>query len=210
MRARGREADRARAHGLLHDPAHGGEFVFGRLLGERAFAHDVGAKRRVADVASIVDAFRHGLHRIEVVGVGLPGPLDAFLHRLAGDVLGPLEVSDREILLFFGTGREGEPAVAHHHAGDAVVAGRRADAIPEHLRVHVGVAIDEARGHDVSLGVDGLGAVFADAADQRNLAVRDSDVGMERWRARTVDNETVLDDQIVWHSSLSYCFAYVD
>ena len=197
--ARGREADGAGAHGLLHVVGHGGEFVFGRLLGECTLAHHIGTERRVADISRVVDAFRQGVQGIEVIGVGFPTPLDAGPHRIRRDVLGPLKITEHQLRLFFPRRRQREPAVAHDHAGDAVVAGARAELVPENLGIHVRVAVYEARGHHVAFGVDGLVAVLPDTADHRDLAVGYSDIRVNSRCARTVDDGTVLDHQVVSH-----------
>ena len=80
-----------------------------------------------------------------------------------------------------------------------MVTGTRAYPIPEDLGVHVGVAIDEARCHHMAFGVDGLGTLFANAADHRNLAVRDAHIGVDGRCTGAVNDGTVLDHQIVLH-----------
>ena len=91
-------------------------------------------------------------------------------HGVGRDVLGPLEVAHDEVALV-GPGRgEREAAVAHDHAGHAVPARAGAERVPQHLGVHVGVAVDEAGRDDVALGVDLVGAPLADAADGGDAA----------------------------------------
>ena len=63
-----------------------------------------------------------------------------------------------------------------------------AERIPEHLRVHVGVAVDKAGRHDVAFGVDHLAGRFADFADRGDSAAGDSDVGAKARHPRAVDN----------------------
>ena len=83
--------------------------------------------------------------------------------------------------------------------GHALEAGAGADRIPEDLRVHVGVAVDEARRHDVALGVERLLRAAAEAADLGDLAVLDADVAAKARQSRTVDDHAVLDDEIECH-----------
>ena len=73
--------------------------------------------------------------------------------------------------------RQREPAVAHDHGGHAVPARAGAQRVPEHLGVHVGVAVDEAGGDDVALGVDLVGAPLPDAADGGDAPVAHAHIG---------------------------------
>ena len=94
----------------------------------------------------------------------------------AGGMSSALEIADDQVLVLLGAGREREAAVPHHRS-DAVVAGRRAERVPEDLRVHVRVAVDDPGGDNVSLGIDHLRRAFADAADRRDFSVLHTDVG---------------------------------
>ena len=66
--------------------------------------------------------------------------------------------------------------------------------IPEHLRVHVGVAVDEAGRDDVPFGVDDLFRGLADFADRGDPAARDADVGAIARQPRAVDDGAVAND----------------
>ena len=79
------------------------------LVGERAFAHRVGAQRRVPDVRRVVDRLRAAVDRVQVLGERRPPPVDPRGHRVAGDVLGPLEVADHERPLLRGAGASVNP-----------------------------------------------------------------------------------------------------
>ena len=96
-------------------------------------------------------------------------------------------------------GREREAAVAHHHGGDAVPARVGAELVPEHLRVHVGVPVDEAGRDHVAVGVDVGGAALLDATDRGDAAVDDADVGAVRREAGAVDDGPVADDDVEAH-----------
>src|SRR5262249_58525442 len=82
----------ARREGIGELALHRGEVGRGGGLRERALAHGVGTERRVPDVARVVDALGPALEGLEVLGVGLPAPVDARLHGLGGNVLRTLEV----------------------------------------------------------------------------------------------------------------------
>ena len=74
--ARGREAERARAHGVAHDAPH--RLDLGRrrrrLVVGAALAHHVEAQRRVRHLRAHVERVRAPLHRVEVLGEALPVP----------------------------------------------------------------------------------------------------------------------------------------
>src|SRR5262249_4272210 len=161
------------------------------------------AHGRVADVAAVVDALGQGLEDVEEFGIGGPAPLDARLHRGRWDVLGTLEVAYDEVLVLLGAGRQGEPAIAHHDTGDAMPARRGPERIPEDLRVHVGVAVDETGSDHVVFGVDHLARPLADPPDRGDAAVLHADVGAIPRQTRSVDHRAVLDHQVVRHAQLS-------
>ncbi len=199
--ARGREAMGAGGDRFLGVMHHRPEIVLGRFVGEGTLAHHVSAQRAVAHVARVVDALGQRVQHVEEFGESLPAPLDAGLHGGAADVLGALKIADDEVGLALATGRQGEAAVAHDHAGHALETRAGADRIPEDLRVHVGVAVDEARRHHVTLGVERFLGGRGDAADLRDLAVLDADVAAIARQSGTIDDHAVLDDEVECHGS---------
>src|SRR5206468_9752905 len=92
-----------------------------------------------------------------------------------------------------------EPAIAHDHGGDPIPAGAAPDGVPGHLRVHVRVAIDEARRDDQAVGVDGAPGHRSDASDLDDAAVVDPDVAAITWGARAVDDRAVANQKIKTH-----------
>ena len=80
-----------------------------------------------------------------------------------------------------------------------------AQRIPGDLRVHVGVAVDEARRDDQPVGVDGALRVLPDAADLDDAAVLDAEVGAEARLARAVDDGAAADEEIERHHRRSFC-----
>src|SRR5882724_551581 len=200
----GREADGA---GLQPAPQlgfHGAEIVLGRRLLEGALAHDIGAQRGVAKVARVVDAFGEPVDGVEELGEGLPLPLDARFHRLQRDVLRALEIADHEVPVFLGAGREGEAAIAHDHGGDAVPAGAGPERIPEHLGVHVGVAVHEAGGDHLTFGVEDLAGGFAYATNGRDAPAAHAHVGPVAWPTGPVHHPAVLDQEVIGHGTLLF------
>ena len=154
-RARGGEAERARADGLGDDLRHRRDVLGrGELVGGAALAHHVGADGRVRDLAGEVDRVRRLLERVEVLREGLPGPLDALVHGGARDVLHAFHQLDQPRAPVLLHGREAHAAGAHHGGGRAVPGGGREERVPGHLRVVVGVHVDEARGDQLAPGVE--------------------------------------------------------
>ena len=117
----GRKPDGSGLDRCLCQRAHPRQFVRRRLVRESPLAHHVGPQRGVADVTRVVDAFRQRVDRVEELRKGLPGPLDAGLHRFRRDVLRALEIAEHEPGVLLRAGGEGEAAVPHDDAGDAVV-----------------------------------------------------------------------------------------
>ncbi len=95
--------------------------------------------------------------------------------------------------------REREAAIAHHGGRHAVPARTAPAGVPEHLRVHVGVAVDEAGRDHETVGVDLGRTAVADAADEGDPVPDDADVGAVRAEAGTVDDGAVADHEVVRH-----------
>src|SRR5690606_18805094 len=105
----------------------------------------------------------------------------------------------------FAHRRQREAAVAGDDAGDAVERGRVADRVPGDLRVVVRVRVDDARRHHSSVGVElAPGPATREAADRRDRAAGDADVGVPRRHPRTVDDEPVANDEVE-HGATSLC-----
>ncbi len=198
-RARGREAHRAGADRVAELALHRAKVVLRRRLLERALAHHVGAEGAVAEVARVVDALGQGVETVEPLRKRRPPPLDARLHRLERDVLGTLEVPDDEVLVGRGARGERKSTVAHHHGRDTVPARAGAERVPEDLRVHVRVAVDETGCDDQAVGVDDLAGALANLTDRGDPAVADGDVGVIAGQTGAIDQHAVLDDEVVGH-----------
>ena len=145
---------------------------------------------------------RQRLEAVEELGIGGPAPLDAGLHGGRRNILGALEIANDEVLVLLGAGGEGEAAVAHHNRGDAVVAGRRAERIPEDLRVHVRVAVHEAGCDHLALGVQHFAGALANPPDRDDATVAHADVGAVPRQTGPIDHRSVPDHQVVGHARI--------
>mgnify|MGYP003694434243 CR=1 FL=1 len=98
-------------------------------------------------------------------------------------------------------GGDAEAAVAHHHRGHAVPGRDREHPIPHHLRVVVGMDVDEAGRDHEPVGVDRLcGGAFR-LAERGDAAAPDPDVATHAWPSRAVDHGAAPDDEIEVHRS---------
>ncbi len=153
-RGAGGKADRAGAHALEHDAAHGGDLVVARgALGGR-FAHDVAAHRRMADEGRHVERRAAALEHVEVLGHGLELPADPGAQHLERHALDLGQVAHHALALGRAAGGDGEAAVADHRAGDAQRRARREPRVPGDLGVVVGVVVDDSRHQGEPLRVE--------------------------------------------------------
>ncbi len=195
--ARRRDAERARIHACARDVDHRREVVGGRDAGAGAVTHHVRAHRRVRDVCPDVHHARSLGERVEVLGERFPPPVDALPQRGAGDVLDALHELD-ELLLATGVHRrEPHAAVADHDRGHAVPARRPELRVPRGLAVVVRVHVDEARGHQQAVGVDGLAGRSVDLPDLGDPPVGHCDVAGERVVSESVDDRAAADHEIM-------------
>ena len=156
---------------------HAAQIILARLLVERALAHRVHAQRRVADIHAVVEALGQAFDIGQVFREGFPGPIDAGHHRLGRDVLDRGQAA-REPLAVLGLARrQRKAAIAHDHAGHPMPARAAAERVPGDLRVHMGVAVDEAGRDDQPVGIDHPLRRGPDAADLDDPPVLDADIG---------------------------------
>ena len=201
VRDRGGEADGASAQRVTQLPQHECQFVIVGTTLECRLAHRPGSQRRVAQVAGVVDALGRGLDEVQVLGEGLPGPVDACGHGLGGDVLSTLQIAHHQVASV-GTGRgQREAAVSHHDRGHAMKARALAHGIPGDLRIHVRVDINKSGRDGMALGVNGAvhtaaGQLARRLGDLGHDAVRDEDIGSARLGARAVHQSPASNQQI--------------
>jgi hypothetical protein len=182
---------------------HRAQIVLARRFLEAALAHRVHAQRRVADIHAVIEPLGQAFDICQVFGEGLPGPVDPGHHRLGRDVLDRGQAAGKPFAVFRLARRQRKPAIAHHHAGDAVPARAAAQRVPGNLRVHMGVTVDKAGTDDHALGVDHPLGRCADATDFDDPAGADTDIGAIARQPRAVDHGAVLDQQIERHRRLS-------
>ena len=76
--------------------------------------------------------------------------------------------------------RQRQPAVAHHHRGNAVLRLAGAVGIPEHLRIQMGMVVDKTRRHRQAVGVDGARRAIFEPSHFGDFAVFHPDVGDDK------------------------------
>jgi hypothetical protein len=91
---------------------------------------------------------------------------------------------------------QGEAAVAADDRGDAVERRRARGAVPEHLRVVVGVEVDDAGGNDETVGVERSGRRFVDLAHGDDAAVPHAQIAGAGPRPGPVDDGPTGDQEI--------------
>src|SRR5262249_23462191 len=97
------------------------------------------------------------------------------------------------------TWREREPAVAHHHRRDSLPAGGRQGVVPADLRVVVRVWVDEPRAHRQPRRADLAPAGAGLATHLGQTVAVDRDVAGEARVAAAVEDDSLTDDEVVWH-----------
>ncbi len=157
----------------------------------------------MGDLTAHVDRELLVADRVEVFGVGLPAPGDALGQRGAGNVLDTLHQLDQPSLGARPHRGEADAAVAGHHGGDPVTAGRLQRAVPADLAVVMGMDVDEAGGHQMPGRIEGFGGLtgqlgIAGAATDHvdDLAGLDADVGLVALRSRSVHDCATGDLQV--------------
>src|SRR5262245_43290982 len=163
-----------------------------------ALAHGVEPHRRVADERADVDAEPRA-DRAHVLGERLPVPGHAGLQDVHRDRLDVREHPGQLLARLRLHRRQRERAVADDHRGGAVVAGVGAERIPHDLGVVVAVVVDEAGGNDPPVRFDRLARGPAEASELDDLPLGDTDVTVKRRTSGSVDDASVLDEQVVGH-----------
>ena len=164
-------------HGFFYQCLHMFNFIFVGLCLESPFPHRVGTQCRVTNIACIVDTLWQIVDGIQKLREGFPGPVDTFQHRITGQIFGAFQVTEYQVSILLFTRRQGKAAVAHHHTGDAVIAGAGTDGVPENLGVHMGMAVDKAGRNHMTFCINGLFGFFVNAANLRDLTVCNRNVG---------------------------------
>ena len=171
-------------------------------LGAPVGAHDPAAEGAVTDQEPGVDP-EVAVQLAQVLGEAGPVPGEAVLEGGQGHAL-DLGHHPADVVVVLALDRgQGEAAVAADHRGHPVEVGGRGGRVPEQLGVVVGVGVDDARGHDQSLGVELGGPRLVDLAHGDDLPVPDADVGPAAGRAGAVDDQCRCGSRSrAWWSSL--------
>ncbi|MEZ5561050.1 MAG: hypothetical protein R3E86_21215 [Pseudomonadales bacterium] len=196
----GREAERALVDGLADDRGHLAHFVFSRVLGERALAHHVVAHRRVPHQTGDVDPRAEPLDGAQVVGILLPVPGQPAENGILGDVLHGLHHPGQQLAMLRTARCERHAAVADECRGHAVPADRRHVRIPSHLRVQVGVDVDEPGADHLPAGVDLLAPSALDLTDGCYEPVADGDITLNGRCTGTIHDGAATNHDVV-HSA---------
>ena len=197
LERRGREADRAGVQALDDETLHLRHFGCGRRALCGVLVQDIGAHRRMADERSDVRHDAAALEHLQVFRVGLELPLHAGAQRIERHAFDVRQIAQGEVAVRGAAGRDGEAAVADHHARHAERDGRRGERVPDELGVEVRVEIDDARREREPLRVHAGAPGAHVAADRGDAAVRNGEAAVPRRRTGTVDQPGVVDDQVV-------------
>ena len=195
---RDREPECAGLERLPHQAAHRLELLQRGVAVRALLAHRVQAQGRVADERADVDT-EPLADRVHVLGERLPVPGHAGLQHVHRDGLDVREHAGQLLARLGLDRRQRERAVADDHRGGAVVAGVGAERIPHDLRVVVAVVVDEARRDDPPVGLDRLTRGPAEASELDDLSLCDTDVAVKRGTPGSVDDASILDEQVVGH-----------
>ena len=133
---------------------------------------------------------------VEILAEGPPVVAHARFERLDGHAFDAGEHAGEVGRVLRLDRRDGEAAVAADHGGDAVERRGSGGRVPQHLRVVVGVDVDETGRDDAAVGVDGLFRFLVDVADSDDPPGSDPDVGALRGCARAVDERATLHHEV--------------
>ena len=118
---RGCEADRTGLDRLFGKAPHPGKIIRSSYFAVRAaFAHRINPQGGVGQVNRNINIACPGLKNVEIFGESLPIPRQAFGHHDAWNILYPFHNIDQHRVIFSAARCKADPAIAHHHGGDAV------------------------------------------------------------------------------------------
>src|SRR5438067_10923646 len=195
--ARYREAERAGLHSVAYDLLHGLDLRLGGAGLLAIVAHDIMAHCRMADQIADIDT-EMVVEVLHVLRDRLPLELDSLqhLHRDRFDVG---EELGEPLLGALSDGSQRQRAIAEDNGSGPVLGREGAERVPGDLRVVMAMIVDKAGADRAAVGVDRLRRRAGELADLGDLAVLDPDIGAEARHAGTVDDASVLDQQIIRH-----------
>ena len=171
--ARGREAQRAGAHGVAGERRHR-LVVLGRrgIAARAAFAHHIDAQRRVRQLRADIHVEAALRQPVHVIRKAFPGPGNAGAQHRLGNILDAFHQLDQPDMIGRPARREADAAIAHDRRGDAVLRRGRDVLAPGDLAVIMGVDVDKAGRDQFAPGVDLFLALARDLADFGDAAAR--------------------------------------
>ncbi len=125
-----------------------------------------------------------------------PVPRHPFFEGTDGHALDASKHVQQVVRVLGTERRDREATVAAHHRRHSVQRRRRQRRVPEHLRVVVGMDVDEAGRDHLAVGFDRARRAIVDLADGRDASVLDCDVRAVPGTPGAVDHRSVADDQI--------------
>ena len=204
--ARDRQSERAGLERLAHQAAHRFQLLGLRLALGARLAHGVEPHRGVTDQRADVDA-EPAAYRLHVLREALPRPRHAGLQDVHRDRLDVGQHAGQLLALVLLHRRQRQRAVADDDGGGAVVAGERAQRVPQHLGVVVAVVVHEPRGDHTAVGLDHAPRRAVEPSELGDLAPHHADIAVEARPTGAIDDATVLDQEVKGHdmSSSSGC-----
>jgi hypothetical protein len=196
-RGAGREADRAGAHPVDHDAAHGRHFVVGGDALRGGLAHHVGADGRVPGKHRDVGGRAAALEQVEVLRQALEIPADAAFQDLERHPFHLGQVAHHALAVGRSARRDGKAAVADHRGGYAELRRGRDARIPGDLRVVMRVVVDDPGHQRQAGGIEGGFRRSLDRSHAGNLVPRNRQIAPPGRGAQAVDEQGVADHQIV-------------
>jgi hypothetical protein len=130
-------------HRFQNHCAHLLHFRAGRFTLDGLFAQHVVSHGNVADQTADIDA-ELALKVIEVLTIAMPVPCNALFESMPRNRFDPNKTFHHRVFVAFFDRCQGQPAIAHDDCGDAVLRLAGTVWIPEHLRIQMGVVIDES------------------------------------------------------------------
>ena len=125
-----------------------------------------------------------------------PCPRQSRRHRLRGDVLRPFQVAHHQSPGVRSRRGQSESAVTHHHARDSMPAAWLAHVIPKHLRIHVGMRIDETGRDNQPGGVDFLTSLTIDLPHRHDPVSGHRHIASKPRGAGAIHNPSAPNNQI--------------
>ena len=191
------KANRACIHGFTHKGRHLRDIICRcRLMVDCTITHNEHPQWGVRNVASDVHRVFASRQPVEIIGEGLPIPVQSFIKDDAGDFLDSFHQLDQRLLMLGQHGGKTNAAIAANRGGHAMREAGVEPVVPQKLAVIMGVDVDKAGGDNRASGVDHFARIARNGADLDDQAVLDRDVRRIASCTRAIDNRAAADNQI--------------